>query len=162
MLTQVRVWNFDWLRVRFEVWNDFSTLVIYLGWRFAIELILLFLNVSLKFWVWWLLCNHGYDWVCLIEMGMANLDWVLLKFCNFWGQFFFFKELYCVDFLEFGWLSLRWIVVLYWLHLVEIWWFVNLAQWFCFSIYELIQVWKFCLNLNLFALSWNYCLWWFF
>jgi hypothetical protein len=40
----------------------------------TIELILLFLNVSLKFLVWLLLCDHGYDWVCLIEMGMANLD----------------------------------------------------------------------------------------
>ena len=95
-----------------------------------------------------------WSWVCLIEMGMSKLDWFCWNFATFEASVFFF--------LEFGWLSLRWIAVLYRLHLVEIWWFVNLAQWFCFSIYELIQVWKFCLNLNLFALSWNYCLWWFF
>ena len=108
----------------------------------TIELILLFLNVSLKFWVWWLLCDHGYDWVCLIEMGMAKLDWFCWNFATFeTNDPSFFKELCCFDFLEFGWLSLRWVVVLDWLHLVEIWWFVNLAQWFCFWINELIQVW---------------------
>jgi hypothetical protein len=67
----------------------------------TIELILLFLNVSLKFLVWLLLCDHGYDWVCLIEMGMAKLDWVLLKFCNFSSQcccFFFFKNFDILNF----------------------------------------------------------------
>ena len=77
---------------KLKFWNDLSTLVVYLGWLFAqLSWFCLFLNVPLKFWVWWLFCDHGYDWVCLIEMGMAKL--VLLKFCNFWGQwsFFFFS-----------------------------------------------------------------------
>ena len=107
--------------------------------------------MSLKFWVWWLLCDHGYDWVCLIEMAMAKL--VLLKFCNFWGQwyFFFFKELCSFDFLEFGWLSLRWVAVLDWLHLVEILWFVNVAQGFCYD--ELIQIWMFSFKFVFFELE---------
>ena len=68
--------------LRFEMIVDFGHLY---GLAFCtIELILLFLNVSLK-WVWWMLCDHGYDWVCFIEMGMAKLDWFLPKFCNFWG-----------------------------------------------------------------------------
>ena len=28
---RVGVWNFDWLGVKFEVWNDLSTLVVYMG-----------------------------------------------------------------------------------------------------------------------------------
>ena len=85
-----------------EVWNDFLTLVVYLGWLFGtIELILLFLNVSLKFRVWWLLCDHGYDWVCLIEMGMAKLDWFCWNFATFEANDpFFLKNFVLLIFLS--------------------------------------------------------------
>ena len=65
-LTQGQIWNLKWF-------FNFGCLF---GLAFCtIELILSFLNVFLKFWIWWLLCDHEYDWVCLLG-AVVLLSWI--------------------------------------------------------------------------------------
>ena len=56
-----------------------------------------------EIWVWLLLCDHGYDWVCLIEMGMAKLDWFCWNFATFEANdpfFFYIKNFVFLIFLS--------------------------------------------------------------
>ena len=131
-----RLWLFIWAGFLHN-WVDFVV-----SWCVSE---ILSLVIALWSWVWLGL----FYW-----NGYGQIGLVLLRFCNFCGQWsLFFKELCCFDFLEFGWLSLRWVAVLDWLHLVEIWWFVNLVQWFCFWINELIQVWMLSFEFVFFELE---------
>ena len=73
-----------------KFWNDLSTLVVYLGWLFAqLSWFCLFLNVSLKFWVWWLLCDHVYDWFVNLAQWFCFHE--LIQIWMFSFEFVFFK-----------------------------------------------------------------------